>query len=138
MIDEGDNDLLLDQSTGRAELFESSGQIVIKLKSFSFHQIHDLPRITSRQLGEIQFFSWNAVDGDDIQVTMKPVMAKIEISPLTQPNRAYVQITDPRTKKSRSFTLHGVTIAQAVKLLRRGVELATQEASKQLPDRDAA
>lgn len=53
---------------------------------------------------------------------------RVEINPLAQPNRAYVQVVDPRTKKSKSFTMHGVTVAQAIRLLRRGVELATEEA----------
>lgn len=51
----------------------------------------------------------------------------IETSPLVQPNRAYVQVVDPRTKKSKSFTMQGVTVAQAIRLLRRGIELATKE-----------
>lgn len=46
-------------------------------------------------------------------------------------DRCYVAVTNPRTKKSRSFTLYGVTPAQAVELLKRGVELVQAEQAEQ-------
>ncbi|MEM6258008.1 MAG: hypothetical protein AAGI37_06805 [Planctomycetota bacterium] len=47
-------------------------------------------------------------------------------------DRCYVAVTDPKTRKSRSFTLYGVTPAQAVELLKRGVELVQAEQAKEV------
>ncbi len=41
--------------------------------------------------------------------------------------RCSVQVIDRKTRKSRSFTLYGVTPAQAVDLLKRGVQLVQKE-----------
>ena len=51
--------------------------------------------------------------------------------------RVRVTLTDAKTRKSKGFTLYGVTTAQAERSIKRGLELLTQQETNQ-QDKEAS